>query len=162
MANHAVIRTDLMTGTDVAADLRAIRYMGADGQTATDIDNGNVVELVALEDAEREVWVAKTPAANAKDVVIVANPEMLYDERKRSLKDYYTEAGRVARAYVPHSNDIFSVTAEALDGTPEKGKFVSVQAGTKLKVGSSATNAFGKIERVEVVGKLTYYVIRIL
>ena len=39
MAIHAVVRTDLMSGTDVRADLVSIKYMGTNGSTPTEIDN---------------------------------------------------------------------------------------------------------------------------
>ena len=77
MANkkHAVIRTDLMTGTDVAADLRSVRYL-ADGATPTDIDNGCIVKLDGLLEGV-------TPATDTpmKDLVVIATPELMYDER---------------------------------------------------------------------------------
>ena len=164
---HAVIRTDLMTGTDVCPDLRSLEYMGA-GSTATDIDNGNVVKLAGLMTGEREVWKAVTPAANdaLKDIVIVANPEVFYDERKHNLDEFYTPAGTIARGYVVHENDIFSVTADALSAEAdiEVGNIVELQAGTKLKVVSTATNSsttLGKIIAIETAGKYTYYVIEI-
>lgn len=53
MANHGVFRSDLMSGTDVAADLVSVKYMGA-GSTETAIDNGCVVKLDGLMTGERE------------------------------------------------------------------------------------------------------------
>lgn len=165
MANeiHAVVRTDLMTGTDVAADLRSVRYM-ASGDTETDIDNGCVVKLDGLMDGEREIFKGVTPAADTDlgDVVLVATPEVMYDQRKQNLTDFYNEAGRPCRGYILHKNDMFSVTADALDGTPEVGNVVELQADVKMKVVASATGGsttVGKIVAVETVGRYTYYVI---
>lgn len=161
---HAVIRTDLMTGTDVAADLRSVRYM-ADGATATKIDNGCVVKLNGLMDGEREIYKGVTPAADTakKDIVIIATPELMYDERLRGLTKFYNEAGRNCRGYILHDNDIFSVTAEALSGTPAVGAVVELAADVKMSCVEAASGAtkIGEIIAVEQAGALTYYVIRV-
>lgn len=170
MANktiHGVVRTDRMFGTDVAANLVSVMYMGA-GTTATAIDNGNVVKLSGLMDGEREIFKGVTPAANtAKDLVaLIATPEVMYDERKKNLNEFENEAGAVCRAYLLHTNDIFSVTKEALDatGTIAKGWKVEMMAGTKLKAVASVTSsstAIGEIIAIEKTGNQTYYVIQV-
>ena len=56
------------------------------------------------------------------------------------------------------------VTADALDGTPAKGKIVELQGDTKAKVVASATNGstvIGTIIDVNVVGRYTYYAIEV-
>ena len=107
---YGVFRSDLMTGTNVGADLVSLKYMGS-GSTATAIENGCVVALDGLMTGEREVWKAVTPAANTdkNKIVIVASPEVMYDERKKNLDEFINEAGTIARGYIPHSRDIFSV-----------------------------------------------------
>lgn len=173
MAIHGVVRTDNMRGTDVREALVSIKYLGANGQTPTAIDNGNVLKVGALEgDAtkgyEREVFVGSAPAANTalKDVVLVASPEVLYDEHIKGLENYFNEEGKICRGYRFHEGGIFSVTKAALDGvaSPAIGDVVELKAGTKLNVAASATNGstqVGKIIAIDVVGKHTYYVILI-
>ena len=168
---YGVVRTDNMFGTDVRAGLVSIKYMGANGQTATAIENGNVLKVGALMgDAtngyEREIFVGAAPAANddLKDIVLVATPEVMYDERKRNLDEFINEAGRACRGYRLHKGDIFSVTKDALDGVaaPAIGNVVELKAGTKLNVAASATDGstqVGKIIAIDVVGRYTYYVI---
>ena len=163
---HGVIRTDLMSGTKDASRLRSVKYMGA-GDTETEIDNGCVVALSGLMDGEREVYKAVTPAANtaADKIVVIANPEVMYDERLKQLEDYYNEAGKTIRGYIPQKNtDIASFTPECLEftGTPKKGWTVELMAGTKLKVVQTATASstkMGEIIDVETVGARTYYVV---
>ena len=171
--NHAVVRTDRLFGTDNRAGLISIKYLGADGATPTAIENGNFLKVgnLAAIDAvngvyEREVFVGAAPAASdeLKDVVLVASPEVMYDERLHNLDDFTNEAGRIARAYRLHEGDIFSVTKEALDGaaSPAIGNVVELKAGTKLNVAASATSGstqVGKIIAIDVVGRYTYYVI---
>jgi hypothetical protein len=163
---YAVVRTDNMFGTDVRAGLVSIKYMGANGTTPTAIQNGNVLKVGALMSGEREIFVGAAPAANddLKDIVLVATPEVMYDERKRNLDEFINEAGRACRGYRLHKGDIFSVTKDALDGvaTPAVGNAVELKAGTKLNVAASATSGstqVGKIIAIDVVGRYTYYVI---
>lgn len=163
---YGVVRTDNMFGTDVRAGLVSIKYMGADGKTDTAIENGNVLKVGALMEGEREIFVGAAVAANTplSDVVLVASPEVMYDERKRNLDEFINEAGKPCRGYRLHKGDIFSVTKDALDGAaePKVGDAVELKAGTKLNVAASATSgstAVGKIIAVDVVGRHTYYAI---
>ena len=172
MANHAVIRTDRMFGTDNRAGLISVKYIVTTGSgndavdTETAIENGNVLKATELMTGEREVFKGGAVAAgdDLKDVVLVATPEVMYDERLRNLDDFINEAGKIARAYRLHKGDIFSVTKPALDGvsSPSVGDVVELKAGTKLNVAASATansTQVGKIIAIDVVGRYTYYVI---
>lgn len=164
---YAVVRTDKMFGTDVRSGLVSAKYMGA-GSSATAIENGNVIKLDSLVSGEREIYKAVTPAANddLKDIVLVASPEVMYDERKHNLDEFINEAGKIVRGYYLHENDIFSVTKDALVGTsdPAVGDIVELAAGTKLNVASEATSSstqVGKIIEVADAGKYTYYAIQV-
>ena len=176
---YAVIRTDKMFGTDDRNGLCSVKYLGS-GTTETEIENGNVVLATELLEKsttdsvtvyEREIYKGVTPAANSNrdDILLIATPELMYDERnRRSLDKFINEAGGIARGYRIHSGDIFSVTKEALTGlatTAETnvGKVVELAASTKMKVVSSATSGstqIGKIIQVETVGAYTYFVIQ--
>lgn len=165
---YGIVRTDNMYGTDVRTGLVSIQYMGTDGATPTAIENGNVLKVGALKTGEREVYVGGAVAAADKisDVVLVASPEVMYDERKRNLDEFINEAGKNCRGYRLHTGDIFSVTKDALDGvtTPAVGNIVELKAGTKLNVADTATNdstVVGKIIAVDVVGRYTYYAIKV-
>lgn len=160
---NAVVRTDKMFATDNRAGLVSVRYQPGDVMTA--IDNGNVVKIGALEEGSREVYKGVTPTASddIKDIVLVASPEVEYDERKRNLDEFQNAKGTIARGYHLHTNDIFSVTKEALIGDePAVGKVVELADGTKLKVAASATGTqVGTIIDINVVGRYTYYVIQV-
>lgn len=165
---YGVVRTDNMYGTDVRAGLVSIQYMGADGKTPTEIENGNVLKVGALKAGEREVYIGSAVAAADKvsDIVLIASPEVMYDERKRNLDEFINEAGRNCRGYRFHSGGTFSVTKDALDGavTPAVGNIVELKAGTKLNVAATATTnatTVGKIIAVDVAGRYTYYVIKV-
>jgi len=175
---HGVVRTDNMYGTDVRAGLVSIKYIVTTGsgttespyvKTETAIDNGNVLKVNAHISGERELFEGVTPAANdaLTDIVLVASPEVMYDERKRNLDEFYNEAGKACRGYRLHKGDQFGVTKEALDGaaTPAVGDIVELKAGTKLNVVAAGTGAtsgstvVGKISAIEAAGRYTYYVI---
>lgn len=166
MANHGVVRTDNLYGTDVREGLVSVEYLGANGSTPTEIDNGNVLKLNGLKTGEREVFVGAAPAADdaIEDVVLVASPEVMYDERLHNLDDYTNEAGKICRGYHFHKGGFFAVTKDALDGkaSPAVGDVVELKAGTKLNVAATATSGstvIGKIHAVETTSRYTYYVV---
>ena len=169
MAIHGVVRTDLMSGTDVRADLVSVKYMGANGQTPTDIDNGCVLKVGSLMKDEREIFVGSNVAADTdlNEVVLIASPEVMYDERLRNLSDFYNVAGKAARGYRLRSGNVFGVTDAALDlgsfnASNAKGKIVELQSGNKMKVVASLTGGstqVGTILDVETAGLYTYFVI---
>lgn len=172
---YAVVRTDLLAGTDVRSKLVSIEYLGANGTTPTAIENGNVLKVGALKAIdstngvyEREIFVGAKPAANdaVADIVLVATPELTYDATKKNLDDFINEAGRPCRGYRLHTGDIFSVTKAALAGvsSPAIGNVVELKADTKLNVAASATSGstvVGKIIAIDVVGRYTFYVIQV-
>ena len=169
---YGVVRTDSMAGTDVRSLLESVKYMGA-GSTPTAIDNGNVVLLNGLMDGEREIMKGVTPAANSAlaNIVLIACPEVPYDERIKNLDGYTNPAGKILRGYHLHSKDIFSVTADALafatnETTDGKvGSIVELKADTKLnvKTGSATVDStvVGKVIAVEQTVRYKYYVIQV-
>lgn len=168
MAKHAVVRTDLLDGTDVRSKLVSVKYMGTDGATPTAIDNGNVLVVKSLISGEREVYKGETPAADSSidDVVLIASVETVYDEHKKNLDEFENEADAICRGYRFGHGSIFSVTKDALDGveSPAEGDIVELKAGTKLNVAKTATagsTVVGKILAVEIAGRYTYYVVKV-
>lgn len=165
---HGVIRTDNMLGTDVGTHLVSFKYQPSSTDTA--IDNGNVVVIGDLISGEREVHTADTPAKNSAlaKLAVVASVEVMYDEHKKNLSDFYNEAGKICRGFYLHSKDVFSVTADALDigaaVTPAVGDIVELIAGTKMSVVKTLTSGstqVGTIIDIEKNGRYTYYAIQI-
>lgn len=166
---YSVVRTDNMMGTTVNTYLDSVRFYD-DNDVEAEIENGNVVIVGDLMEGEREVHKAVAPTADAdlKKVGLVANPEVMYDERKRGLDQYTNEAGKIVRIYYLHSGDEFGVTIEGLNVaanyTVSVGDAVELMAGTKLNVVASATSGstqVGKIIAIERAGRYTYYVVRV-
>lgn len=158
---YAVIRTDLMSGTKQPADLVSLRFYDASGNKA-EVENGVIVKLQGYEDGEREVMkaVAASAGDDLNDCAIVAAPEVMYDERKKNLDEFINEAGKAVRGYIPRSRNVFSVTKEGFVGgtAPTKGDEVGIGTGGKI---DAAGKGLGVCVDVEVVGRYTYYAIKI-
>lgn len=152
---HAIFRSDLMSGTKQPADLVSVKV-----STAT--DNGFLVKVGALVSGEREVYAATAPAVTdtLDSLVILGTPEVMYDGRKKNLNEFTNEANSVARGYRLRSGNVFSVTAEALDGTATVGKTVEVTT-TKMKVATSVTDGSTQVGTVIAI-EGDYVVIRVV
>ncbi len=166
MAKHAVVRTDNMSGTDVRTDLVSVKYMGAGGETPTVIDNGNIVKLDKLVVGEREVFVGKDLTGKEKlsEIVLIASPEVMYDEHKRNLDEFENEAGKICRGYRFRSGSMFAVTKEAFAADPQEKTQVVLAAGTKMKAddeNAGSDTVLGKIIAKEQAGRYLYYVIEV-
>jgi len=157
---YTVFRSDLLSGTDVAADLVSARVYDGDEKIA--VENGTIIELEGLEPGEREVHKAKlaTAASKLSDCVVVGSPEVFYDERLKNLDQYINEANKIVRGYVLRSRNMFSVTKDGFVGgaVPAVGGEVGIGADGKLDASSSG---FGECMAIELAGRYTYYVIRI-
>jgi hypothetical protein len=145
MANR-VVRLDNVAATKVPSLIKSAKYMGADGATATKIENGRFVVIGGLMDGEREVHVAKDVAETDTMVGLVCTPEVLYDEKKDSLMDFINEAGEVIRVMLLQKGDIFSV-ADDTTANDKADETVGVLTA--------------KYIQTEVCGRLTYKVMEI-
>jgi len=158
----AIVRLDNMSGTTNPTKLVSARYF--DGSAYAAIQNGSVLKLDSLISGEKEVWKAVAPAANDTfgKLILVASPEVIYDATKTNLSDFTNAAGANVRGYVIESGDIFSVTSEAVTGTPDvtTNKYITVVADTKLATATVATDARFDVVAVETVGTKTFYVLR--
>ena len=57
---------------------------------------------------------------------VIDNPYTNYDSRFKDSKLFYNAAGDVVRGYVLHKKDIYELSEEGFEGTPEVGKTVTV------------------------------------
>lgn len=151
---NAIVRTDLMHGTDNPADLVSVKYQVSDVNTA--IENGNVVVVGGLLTGEREVRKATKPTATTplNQLALIATPEMIYDETPRkTFADFINEAGVPARGYRLRSGDVFSATMEAFGGRATLGDvvvgdIVETQADTKLNIVATLTASSTQVGKV--------------
>lgn len=172
---YSVVRTDLMHGTHGCEDVVSLRFYEGTGddRAVAEVENGVIAELIAKESHtagsvttyEREVWEAQaaTSSSNLADCVLIATPEVMYDERKRALSDFINEAGVAARGYRLRDRNMFSETTEGFVVVPSAvGDKVYIGAGGKLTATQpSGATAFGTCVAIEAVGTSTFYAIQI-
>ena len=160
---HAIVRLDNCSAQYNGALVKSVKYFV--GDTATNLDNGNVIALSGLMAGEREIYKAIAPATATRNVLLACGVELMYDESTyHGLGDYQNEAGKPFRAIELQTGDTFSATAEAFDTTPAKGNYVTVAAGsTKMTIKTSVTTetVLGTIVAIETVGSDTYYVVSV-
>ena len=161
---HAIVRLDNLTGTTDGAKIISAKFYGSDDKVA-EIENGNVVSISDTL-LDREVYKVTAPtASDNKDTIgLVASVEMIKDapNDRYDLADFTNKANDVIRVYSLEKGDEFSVTAKAISGTPDKGKYVKITAGSTLwTVATAATDAIGIIVDVETVDRDVYYVIKV-
>lgn len=159
--SYTVFRSDLLSGTDVAADLVSLRVYDADDKPIA-VENGTIVELKGYEDGQREVMkaVLATAASKVADCAIVGSVETMYDERKKNLDEFINEANAICRGYIPRSRNMYSITKEGFvnKAVPEVGAEVGLGANGKI---DAAGTGYGTIMAIETAGRYTYYVIKI-
>ncbi len=161
MSNHAIVRLDNVAAVYNGALAKSVEYFI--DTTASSVDNGCIVALSGLMDGQREIYKAVAPTATSK-VLLTCGVELIYDQSTyHGLEDYQNEAGKPFRAIALQSGDTFSVTAEALSGTPAKGSYVTVGTTTQMVVKASVTTeqVIGTIVDIDKVGANTYYVINV-
>ena len=120
-----------------------------------DMDNGSVVAKGDY--VKPEVYKAKAStgfaglivdvAANGNfyvevtdpgDAVLLLNVPLIYEEYTTAMQhesNFYNANGDIVRGYELYKNDIFELSKEGFDGTPEKGKSVTIE-NYKVKVGA--------------------------
>lgn len=164
MSKYCVFRSDLLSGTDVGADLVSVKVFDSDDKPIA-VENGTIVKLGGYLDGNREVMKAVLAAAGdeSADCAIIGTPEVMYDERKKNLDEFINEAGSIARAYIPRSRNMYSVTKEGFAGgavPTATGSTSEVGIGANGKLDKAATG-WGTVEAIETAGRYTYYVIKI-
>jgi hypothetical protein len=131
---HTIFNSSDMTGTKLTTKLRSVKI-------PTDLDNGSVVKVGALAAGEHDVFVASKPAKDTplNSIAIVDAPEVMADEHKKNLNEFYNVSGSICRAYIPVSGDQFGITAAGLTGTPAIGNAVELAADYKMSTAATAT-----------------------
>lgn len=159
---YCVIRTDLLSGTDVASDLVSLRVYDAEDKPI-EVENGVIVELGGYEEDQREVRKATLATADSdiNKCAIIATVEVPYDERKKNLDEWINEAGTICRGYIPRSRNMYSITKEGfVDGVAPTAVDAEVGLGADGKLDAAGTG-YGVLRAIEVAGRYTYYVIEI-
>lgn len=153
---HCICDTSNMAGTKLPSKHVNVKL-------SADVDNGNIVALGNLASGETEALEATQPEANTaiNKLALVKAPEVLADETKKNLGDFYNKNGAIVRAYLFESGDEFRLTAEGIDGSPSVGHVLEAQAGYKMKSAESATGSGTTLIGTVIAIEGDYYVVRV-
>ena len=151
MAVHAVCET---------TSLRAVHYAERiwDGIATEDIDNGTIGYLDGQAEDGGVIYNFMKGTKEGMSPVLVHMPEWNADTSNRlnQRKDkFFNEAGVPFRCFTLHKGDEFALSEHGFAGTPEVGKFVSVDANGKLAVADAPVDGavlVGKIMRKRQIG----------
>ena len=124
-----------------------------DLQMIEDTDNGTIVAVGAH--VEGQLFKAKAYAEGDKPYLVLTTP-IAYNGKKiwSDEKYFYNAKDEIARAYELYVDDIYTVSANAFDGTPAVGKFVDANH----TVAESKGNGFAGeiIEEVIYTNSVSY------
>ena len=95
-------------------------YMEAEAPAAYE---GKIIDVAADGNFYVEV-VEPADAVLVYEVPVIA--EQNYDSRFKAIKNFYNLKGDVVRGYVLHKHDIYELSEEGFEGTPEVGKSVTI------------------------------------
>ena len=159
MAVHTVCET---------SNLRCVHYEERiwDAVADFDVDNGTIGYLddVAVEGGV--IYNFKAGTMEGKTPVLAHNPEWTEDTSRKTnqRKDkFFVPAGVPFRAYTLTEGDEFALSTEGFVGTPEIGKYVSVNADGKLVVADAPVDGavmVGKIMRKRQIGSTLFTKVR--
>lgn len=155
MAEVKIVRLDkVLAGAN--GNLEHVLVHNANGdQVAT--SNGVFVELGELVAGEKELAKATLASDATKEVLLVASPEVMYDERLYKLEDFVNKAGKASRAYYLFTGDIVTFTFGLIHGQePEVGDKLIVKQDGLLGVAEEAELEGAKIifEAIEITNEL--------
>lgn len=141
-------------------NLRAVRYAERiwDAVADKDIDNGTLGYLDGVSVEGGVIYNFKTGTKEGSTHVLVHMPEWTEDTSNRlnQRKDKFVNVeGIPFRCFTLHNGDEFALSAEGFEGTPEIGKFVSINANGKLAVADAPVDGavmVGQIMRKRQIG----------
>ncbi len=142
------------------SNLRCVHYAERiwDAVSTEDIDNGTFGYLDGVETEGGVIYNFVKGTKDGAFVTMAHNPEWTEDTSRMTnqRKDkFFVPAGVPFRAYTIHEGDEFALSETGFEGTPEIGKYVSINANGKLAVADAPVDGaamVGKIMRKRQVG----------
>lgn len=128
-----------------------------------DTDNGAIVARGALDVASadttgasgEQVFAAKAYAAGDKPYLVLTTPIGYNSDRKYYNDEcyFYNKKDEIMRAYELNVDDIFTVSADAISGSPVVGKYVSV-GSTGLYTAAASAPSTGIV--LQILEQVSY------
>jgi hypothetical protein len=135
----AIVRKDkLLAGYN--GNLESVKVHNNAGTATVETTNGVFVVVEGLLPNERETKKARLAgsADATKDVLLIHNSEVMYDERKYKLADFRIAQDKVARAYRLYNGDIITLTSDLFTAVPTVGQQLVVKTNGLLGVDATA------------------------
>lgn len=141
-------------------NLRCVHYAERiwDAIADFDVDNGTFGYLDGVKTEGGVIYNFVKGTKDGAFVTMAHNPEWTEDTSRMTnqRKDkFFIPAGVTFRAYTLHEGDEFALSAEGFVGTPEVGKYVSIDTNGKLEVADAPVEGavmVGKIMRKRQIG----------
>ncbi len=141
-------------------NLRAVHYAERiwDAVADKDVDNGTLGYLDGVSVEGGAIYNFKAGTKEGATPVLVHMPEWTEDTSNRlnQRKDKFVNVEGVPfRCFTLHEGDEFALSAEGFAGTPEIGKYVSIDGNGKLAVADAPVDdavMVGKIMRQRQIG----------
>ncbi|MDD4760743.1 MAG: hypothetical protein PHU66_08050 [Bacteroidaceae bacterium] len=127
---------------------------------SANLENGMVCMLGSLVNGERELYNVAIPT-NATiitdEILLIASPEIMYDERLDRLRDFFISANKPARAYHFAVGDEITISDDGITGDTVVDQFV-VPANNSLRFAAAAVDPGVAVSRfcAKVVSKETW------
>jgi hypothetical protein len=137
--SHAI----LIKNQVAAADNRALNRSVFSGSVLTDIDNGNVFNLVSqgTSGSAKEVWLTTMASsgsisslwmAASPEVPITVDGTLVYKGLNSDPRNFYNLGGKVFDAFKPQPGDVITLSADALDSSTHVAFAVATAGSFKL------------------------------
>ena len=121
-----ILNIELTSDADNGSIVSAGEYKSFDNYVEAEAPTTYAAKIVDTA-ADGNFYVQVVEPADAILVCeVINNPYTNYDSRFKSDKNFYNAAGDVVRGYVLHKYDIYELSEEGFDGTPEVGKTVTI------------------------------------
>lgn len=121
-----ILNIELTANADNGSIVSAGDYKSFDNYVEAEAPAGYEAKIVDIA-ADGNFYVQVVNPADAILVCeVIDNPYTNYDSRFKSDKLFYNAAGDVVRGYVLHKFDIYELSEEGFEGTPEVGKTVTI------------------------------------
>lgn len=91
--------------------------------------NGVLVTIGDLMDGHREIKEARYAQDASEEVLLIHNPEVMYDERLNKLEDYVIGEGVASRGYYLYEGDIFTLTEHLFVGVVTPNQIYGITNG---------------------------------
>ncbi|MBQ0090701.1 MAG: hypothetical protein KBT27_15350 [Prevotellaceae bacterium] len=148
VAEHQVCESSMLRAT-ITGPIYSLKCHKA-------LDNGEIVTYGDY--VGNQVFDSADYAAGKAPLLVLSVPFAYSGERRaQDEKYFYNAKDEIARAYPLYKGDIWTVSADAFEGTPEVGKFIDATYTVADQAGS--TGLVGKIiDKVNYKNSVSYRV----